>query len=115
MSSLSKQIESFCSEIKKEISHWEDIKDNGCSDPFWCDGVNMDLTRNHILYYKRQLRELCEENNLPLPDEYFLPTPPKVAFTYMADLKCERAKKLKPFNNITHEKIEYNSEQLSLF
>lgn len=114
MSSLLRKLEFFCTEIKKEISHWEDIKDNGCNDPFWCDGVNMNLTHNHIVYYKRQLKELCEENNLPLPDEYFLSTPPKVAFTYMADLKCERAKRLKNFNWLTHEKIEYNSEQLSL-
>ena len=114
MSSLLKQIELFCSEIRKEIAHWEDIKDNGCNDPQHCDGVNMDLTRNHILYYKHHLKELCEENNLQLPDEYFLPTPPKVAFTYMADLKCERAKRLQLFNKITHEKITYDSEQLSL-
>ena len=35
--------------IRREIEHWKDINQNGCSDPFWPDGCNMNLTRNHII------------------------------------------------------------------
>ena len=36
---------------------WDDIKKNGCSDPAWPDGVNLNLVRNHIIYFYRFLRE----------------------------------------------------------
>ena len=29
---------------------WEDIKVYGCRDPFWEDGVNMNLERNHCIH-----------------------------------------------------------------
>ena len=69
--------------IRQEIEHWKDINQNGCSDPFWPDGCNMNLTRNHIIYYQRQLREICTENQLPLPEEYYLAVPPEVDANYM--------------------------------
>lgn len=53
----------------------------------------MNLTRNHVLSYKQQIRELCEENNISLPEEYYLPTPPEVDNNYMATLKQKKARK----------------------
>lgn len=35
--------------IRREIEHWKVINQNGCNDPFWSDGCNMNLTRNHII------------------------------------------------------------------
>ena len=86
------KISLYAANILEEISRWQDIKTNGCNDPFWSDGCNMELVRNHILYYKRKIRDLCEENSFPLPEEYFLPTPPEVDDMYMADIKSEKAK-----------------------
>ena len=44
--------------IDKSIAHWKDMKANGCSDPFWPDGVNMNLVRNHVIYYLMQISDL---------------------------------------------------------
>ena len=37
------------------------INENSCNDPFWPDGCNMNLTRNHIISYKN-IAELCEKS-----------------------------------------------------
>ena len=66
-----------------EFEHWEYIKDHGCNDPFYADGVNMNLIRNHIIYDKCQLLEICEKLNEPVPEEYYIQTPPKVDNNYM--------------------------------
>ena len=76
--------------IRQEIEHWKDINQNGCSDPFWPDGCNMNLTRNHIIYYQSKIREICTENWLPLPDEYYLAAPPEVNVNY-GEFETERA------------------------
>lgn len=103
-------------EIRREIEHWEDINQNGCNDPFWPDGCNMNLTRNHIIYAKRQIAELCEEYDIPIPEEMYLPTPPEVSNYYMASLKQKR--RVQMIGNperLTTKKNRYDREQLSLF
>lgn len=67
--------------IKESLEQWNYIKEHGAGDPFWCDGVNMNLVRNHVNYYKR----ICEENLQPeeYPEEYYLETPPKVDNDFM--------------------------------
>lgn len=30
-----KKVKSYSEQIRKEISHWKDINQNGCNDPFW--------------------------------------------------------------------------------
>lgn len=103
--------------IIREIGVWKHIQEQGCNDPFWPDGCNMNLTRNHILYYKRQIREICEENGIPLPETYYLPTPPEVEDSYMANTKQkERVARLRwQGMKITRKKPEYDLEQQSLF
>lgn len=76
------QIEFVASEIVKELERWEYLRKYGGCDPFWPDGVNMNLIRNHIVSYKRQLEELCETD--VLPDEYYLSIPPEVDNQYLA-------------------------------
>lgn len=68
---------------------WDDIKKNGCSDPAWPDGVNLNLVRNHIIYFYRFLRERTSKNvqlsmfdaGMDLQDER--PLPPEVPNNYM--------------------------------
>lgn len=55
------QLDLLCSQIIRERDHWNYINENGCNDPFWPDGCNMNLTRNHIISYKRDIAELCEK------------------------------------------------------
>lgn len=68
--------------IRKELAHWKDLNENGGSDPFYEDGINMELTRNHIIWYRRK----CEEELDPdhYPEEYYLEIPPEVDRHYMA-------------------------------
>ena len=61
----------------------DDMYTQGGSDPFWADGVNLNLVRNHILYYRKRIDELS-------PDEtrrelYHRELPPIVESEYMAN------------------------------
>lgn len=58
---------------------WEQISKEGGSDPFWADGVNMNLERSHIIYYRRKLEEMDY-----FPDIYKKEVPPEVEDNYMA-------------------------------
>ena len=79
------ELKEICESILRERNHWNCINENGCNDPFWPDGCNMNLTRNHILSYRNEIANCCEEYNLPLPEEYFLKVPPEVDDNYMAN------------------------------
>lgn len=106
----------MCNNIRREIDHWENINQNGCNDPFWSDGCNMNLTRNHIIYAKRQIAELCAEYSIPIPEEMYLPTPPQVDDYYMASMKQKRRVDMIGHpERITTKKNRYDREQLSLF
>ena len=111
------KVKKYCQCIHREIEHWKDINQNGCSDPFWPDGGNMNLTRNHIIYYQSKIRESCTENQLPLPDEYYLAVPPEVNANYMANLKQKpRVERLRQTGRImTGYVYQYDENQMSLF
>lgn len=68
--------------LARALQRWERIRTHGCSDPLWPDGCNINLVRNHIIYGKRKLEELCEGEGLP--EVYYMPTPEKVDDDYMA-------------------------------
>lgn len=84
--SVDEKLTEYRKGIISGIGRWEDINQNGCNDPFWQDGHNMNLTRNHILYYKEMISTTCQENGISFPEEYYLQTPPEVANSYMANL-----------------------------
>ena len=112
-----KIVKSYCQHIREEIAQWKDINQNGCNDPFWSDGCNMNLTRNHIIYYQRLIAEICTENQLPLPEEYYLSVPPEVDNYYMANLKQkERVKRIFFQREMPERKrYIYDEQQMSLF
>lgn len=109
-------LENHKKDIQRELAHWHFLRDHGGQDPFWPDGVNMNLTRNHIIYARRQIVEICEENDWALPAEYFLPLPPEVPDGYMANLDQEkRVKRLQQNGQkLTTEKVEYDEKQMRL-
>lgn len=76
------EIEQLRKDIVQELAHWKNLRKYGCQDPFWPDGTNMNLVRNHIIYDKERLKELIPDGNLP--EEYYLPTPPVVDNDYLA-------------------------------
>jgi len=70
--------------MEEEYSRWDYLYNNGCSDPFWEDGCNLNLVRNHVNYCKSQIKEFCDKKKIELPEEYFKPLPVEVPNNYMA-------------------------------
>lgn len=77
-------------ELTASFTRWDFLSYNGGSDPFWPDGANLNLVRNHIMYEKRAIQELLEtaEEELSFfgvayPDIYFRETPPEMFPHYM--------------------------------
>ena len=86
-------LDGLVKECRNSYARWDRLYHFGGSDPFWSDGVNLNLVRNHIIHYKRNIEELCTLNGLDMPS---LPeTPPEVDQNYMAraDKIRENAKK----------------------
>lgn len=90
---MEKSKKSIIDELRKDYDRWNFLYVNGGSEPFWSDGSNLNLVRNHILNDKRRCKELLEESELP--EEFFLPTPNEVDQNYMANPEeiREKAKK----------------------
>lgn len=111
------KVKEYCQCIRREIEHWKDINQNGCNDPFWSDGCNMNLVRNHIIYYQSKIREACTENQLPLPEECYFSIPPEADNNYMANLKQKsRVERLCQLGRITTgHAYQYDENQMSLF
>lgn len=70
-------------ELAKKYERWNQFNTYGGSDPFWEDGFNMNLVRNHIIWYRKRCEE--ELNQADYPEEYFRELPPMVHPKYMAD------------------------------
>lgn len=104
-----------CSELIQSVKHWKDINENGCSDPFWSDGDNMNLVRNYILFHKKNISDICSENGFSFPEEYYIPIPPEVPRGYMANLKQQRrVERLRQMGNrLTTKKTHYDDLQMS--
>jgi len=66
----------------EERLNWEFIYKFGCRDPFWPDGTNLNLIRNHCIFYRQQMAAICKEYSLPIPET--LPLPDEVDNDYMA-------------------------------
>ncbi len=103
-------------EIQERIRCWKHINESGSNDPGWPDGVNMNLVRNHVLYYKRKIMEICETNNWELPGEFYLPTPPLVKQNYMANLnQKERVERLRGYGyQLQTRKQNFDDAQTSI-
>lgn len=116
------QIHQFGEEIKEQIERWKAYKKGGCSDPFWPDGVNMNLVRNHVIFAKGQIKRACAESSMQIPEEFYLPTPPAIDDNYFAKPKSDRAKRIMSVpgwrcaSPVQPEKNQkYNDYQMSLF
>lgn len=78
-------------ELTNDFARWDHLFKNGGQDPFWPDGMNLGLVRNHVLSDKRRIEELVEADQEELslfgvsyPDIYYRETPPEVPKDYMA-------------------------------
>ena len=80
-----KAIESLVQDVRLEYGRWLYIRKHGCSDPFWPDGVNMNIVRNHIIYDKTEIANLLiSDFRLGVDDARDVPIPPEVDEYFMA-------------------------------
>ena len=78
---------------------WKSIYEEGCTDPFYEDGTNLCLVRNHISYYKKECEQYLGDNFHLYPDAYFFPIPIEVPHNFMAvDRETGIPKRLIPAN-----------------
>jgi hypothetical protein len=105
-----------CGRLLDAHARWQFINEHGCQDPFWPDGVNMNLVRNQMIIHRREMAALCEDNGLALPSVYYLPVPPEVPGNYMAKLdQQERVERLQEMGEtLSTEKVVYDDRQLRL-
>ena len=104
--------------LHESFDRWDYLLKHGCQDPFWPDGVNMNLVRNHIIWYYRQIEELAQEDTQmslfgPTLRSTDRPVPPEVPDNYMApngDYPDRVFMRRNPPPAITHE-WRINSER----
>lgn len=75
----------YVQECEERFVRWDELYKNGGSDPFGTDGANLNLVRNHIMWYKDKIAELCKEFACELSQVSIRETPPKVDNNYMAN------------------------------
>ncbi len=85
-----KEVGQLAQEMEERFERWTHLKEKGGSDPFHEDGINMNLVRNHIFHYRRQIKELCCQEKLQLPKIYYREMPPVVDPKYMANAEVIR-------------------------
>jgi hypothetical protein len=79
---MKKQQEDYGDNLQAAHDRWENLYEHGGADPFWPDGGNLNLVRNHILYYRSKIEESMPQGSYPAV--YFKEVPQKVDPTYMA-------------------------------
>lgn len=77
-----KQQEDYEQQLRDSFDHWQHLYEYGGQDPSWSDGVNLNLVRNHIYYYKRKIKETMAPE--AYPEIHHQATPPEVSDDYMA-------------------------------
>ena len=102
-------IDELGKDIKEEQVHWQNIFLNGCSDPFWADGTNLNLTRNHIINDAGKISRLTGKH-------YPCEIPPEVPENYMVVTGKYFAERNKDFIK-RHDRLIYSkeNEQINLF
>ena len=76
----------YINELIKDNYRWKYLYENGCTDPNYCDGANLNIVRNHIIYGKRKIEEFVSEHpefSIPQTVNDIL-VPDKVPDEYMA-------------------------------
>ena len=91
-------VEQIRASIEERFRAWNQIAQHGCTARGWRDGVNMNLVRNHIIYYYRLLHERqAGQVQISLFDApasvQERPIPPEVPDNYMV-AGCEHSHRL---------------------
>lgn len=70
-------------EIQRSLERYTELKEHGGSDPFYADGANMNLCRNHVIYFRKRIEAELDPEYYPA--EYSWEIPEKVNNNYMAN------------------------------
>lgn len=97
---LSQRIADVTAELEADIARWHDIQKNGCSDPCWPDGVNMNLKRNHIIYDLMILADL-EKNPVQITFQMMLEGKEQAGIDVQGD---SRVPPLAPDDYMAHDR-----------
>ena len=110
------QLREHVNKLAERYAHWEQERRDGCVDPNWSDGVNLNLVRNHIINFKRQIRRTCDNFNLPIPAIYFKALPPEMpADFFVMDGKNYNPNRVSRIMNLRGTESEPKPVQLTLF
>ena len=109
------ELQDLVKDCAERYARWTKLRTNGGSDPYWSDGCNLNLVRNHIKYAKHCIQEHCAKHNLVIPAIYYRPLPPEMAndFYVVTGKHYQRRMELKRQREET-AKAE-GAVQLSLF
>ena len=102
-------LDELIAECEHEYATWKNIRQNGCRDPCWADGVNLNLVRNHIIYAKEKIKEYCEQEGVDTSPIFLLELPPQVAPNFMTN-----AESIKENAKLLLTKIEQMTEYAEL-
>ncbi len=78
-------------EIRENMERYEELRRYGGTDPFWPDGVNMNLCRNHIIYLRKRIEQELKPEYYP--EEYYMVLPKEADPEYQATYKRNNLKK----------------------
>lgn len=106
------QLQALVAQCNERYDRWNYLHKNGGVDPFWSDGVNLNLIRNHIYYYKREIKALCEQYDLVIPSVVFRPIPLEMPNDFYVTTNVWYTKRLELKNRTSNSSP---CEQLSLF
>lgn len=107
------ELKELVEDCAERYERWHTLRTEGGADPYWSDGVNLNLVRNHIKYAKQRIKEHCCKHNLVIPAIYYSPLPPDMPndFYVVTGKHYQRRMELKSQINGTSEA----TVQLSLF
>lgn len=78
------QFDVLVRDCESSYAQWEAIYGYGCNDPFTEDGTNLNLVRNHIIYFKPEIEKFCESLAREPPPVLGRELPPEIPDDYMA-------------------------------
>ncbi len=102
--------------LAERYLHWEAERRDGCVDPNWSDGVNLNLVRGHIIAEKRNISRTCNEFGLTIPAIYYRALPPEMpADFFVMDGKNYNPNRVSRIMNLRGGASETKPVQMSLF
>lgn len=101
------QLQTNTESLKKCYRHWKEKVVEGYSDPFYSDGVNLNLARNHIIYHREKIKEICEAIGQDPPEEVGWELPPEMDRDFMVKDRMVNGLRVKlPKGQLTIEDLQ---------